>query len=177
MSGAPSSISFLSLLLRLITLLYKSLRSLVANLPPSSGTIGRSSGGITGSTSRIIHSGRALFFLNASRSASFFVAASFFWPFELLTISRVAFASASISILESNSLITSAPIPALKAFEPHLVTASRYSLSFKICLNSRSVSPGSVTTNDVKYNTCSRPLSCISRSVPILDGTPLKYQI
>src|SRR6202521_1601289 len=37
---------------------YRSFRSEVANRPPSSGTRGRSSGGITGITSRIIHSGR-----------------------------------------------------------------------------------------------------------------------
>ena len=40
-----------------MTLLYKSLRSEVANLPPSKGTKGLKSGGKTGKTSRIIHSG------------------------------------------------------------------------------------------------------------------------
>ena len=56
-SGACSSISFFSRLLRLMTRRYRSFRSEVAKRPPSSGTRGRSSGGITGSTSRIIHSG------------------------------------------------------------------------------------------------------------------------
>jgi hypothetical protein len=37
---------------------YRSFRSLVAKRPPSSCTIGRISGGMTGTTSRIIHSGR-----------------------------------------------------------------------------------------------------------------------
>src|SRR2546427_7394326 len=56
-SGARSSRSFLSRLLRLMTRRYRSLRSEVANRPPSSGTRGLSSGGMTGMTSRIIHSG------------------------------------------------------------------------------------------------------------------------
>ena len=46
-----------SRLLRLMTRRYRSLRSDVAKRPPSSGTSGRRSGGITGTTSRIIHSG------------------------------------------------------------------------------------------------------------------------
>src|SRR2546430_1868460 len=49
---------------------YRSFRSLVANRPPSSCTIGRSSGGITGTTSRIIHSGRDLLLMNASTISS-----------------------------------------------------------------------------------------------------------
>src|SRR6185295_10246829 len=57
-SGARNSISFLRRLLRLITRRYRSLRSDVAKRPPSRGTSGLSSGGITGITSRIIQSGR-----------------------------------------------------------------------------------------------------------------------
>ena len=56
-SGALRSRSLLSLLFLLITLLYKSLRSEVANLPPSNGTRGLKSGGRIGSTSKTIHSG------------------------------------------------------------------------------------------------------------------------
>ena len=40
-----------------MTLLYKSFKSDVANLPPSRGTSGLSSGGITGTEVKIIHSG------------------------------------------------------------------------------------------------------------------------
>ena len=50
------------LLFLLITLRYKSFRSDVANLPPSSGTKGLNSGGITGITFKIIHSGFKLGF-------------------------------------------------------------------------------------------------------------------
>ena len=57
MSGAFSARSLFRRLLRLMTRRYRSFRSEVANRPPSSWTMGRSSGGITGMTSRIIHSG------------------------------------------------------------------------------------------------------------------------
>ena len=57
MSGALSSIKRANLLLRFITLLYKSFKSEEANLPPSRGTSGLNSGGITGITVKIIHSG------------------------------------------------------------------------------------------------------------------------
>ncbi|EKD45613.1 MAG: hypothetical protein ACD_69C00214G0002 [uncultured bacterium] len=56
-SGAFKSKSRLRRLLRFITLRYKSFKSDVANLPPSRGTNGRKSGGRTGSTVKIIHSG------------------------------------------------------------------------------------------------------------------------
>src|SRR6476660_295079 len=56
-SGARCEMSFCRRLLRLMTRRYRSLRSDVAKRPPSSGTSGRRSGGITGMTSRIIHSG------------------------------------------------------------------------------------------------------------------------
>ena len=51
-----------------MTLLYKSLRSDVANLPPSSGTKGLRSGGKTGRTFMTIHSGLFPDSLNASKS-------------------------------------------------------------------------------------------------------------
>ena len=50
-SGAPRSSSRLSRLFRLITRRYRSLRSEVAKRPPSSCTIGRRSGGMTGTAS------------------------------------------------------------------------------------------------------------------------------
>src|SRR5581483_11967989 len=65
-SGAPSSSSLLSRLLRLMTRRYRSFRSEVAKRPPSSWTIGRRSGGKTGRTVRIIHSGEVADLRNAS---------------------------------------------------------------------------------------------------------------
>ena len=56
-SGALSSSNLFSLLFLFITRLYKSFKSEVANLPPSKGTRGLKSGGKTGRTSKIIHSG------------------------------------------------------------------------------------------------------------------------
>src|ERR1044072_4904466 len=58
-SGAPSSRSRFSRLFRLMTRRYRSLRSEVAKRPPSSWTMGRRSGGMTGRTDRIIQPGRA----------------------------------------------------------------------------------------------------------------------
>ncbi len=60
-SGAPISINLANLLFLLIILLYKSLRSDVANLPPGRGIIGLSSGGKTGKISITIHPGLILF--------------------------------------------------------------------------------------------------------------------
>jgi hypothetical protein len=65
-SGARSSIRRFKRLLRLITRRYRSFKSDVAKRPPSKGTNGRNSGGRTGTTSRIIHSGRVPEEINAS---------------------------------------------------------------------------------------------------------------
>ena len=53
-----------------MTRLYKSFKSDVANLPPSNGTSGRKSGGKTGNTVRIIHSGLLPEFINDSTNLS-----------------------------------------------------------------------------------------------------------
>ena len=47
---------------------------------------------------------------------------------------------------ESSSRTASAPIMAVKVPWPYFSRALRYSSSVSICLNSRSVLPGSVTT-------------------------------
>ncbi len=73
-SGACRSNKRFSLLLRFITLRYKSFKSEVAKRPPSSCTIGRRSGGITGSSVSIIHSGRLLELRIASTTFSRLVA-------------------------------------------------------------------------------------------------------
>ena len=79
-SGAFNSNKRFRRLLRLITRRYKSFKSEVAKRPPSNGTNGRSSGGNTGNTSRIIHSGLMPDFWNASstfkRFAIFLIFAS-----------------------------------------------------------------------------------------------------
>ncbi len=59
-SGACRSSSRFSRLFRLMTRRYRSLRSLVANRPPSSCTIGRRLGGMTGTASSTIPSGEFL---------------------------------------------------------------------------------------------------------------------
>ena len=120
MSGALSSISRLSRLLRLITRRYRSLRSEVAKRPPSSGTSGRSSGGITGTMSRIIHSGLVPESMNASTSLSRLTS------FLRLASERVSLRSirscvrsSSRSIAESMIFSASAPIPAVNMSSPN----------------------------------------------------------
>ena len=176
MSGAPSSRSLFSLLLRFITLLYRSLRSEVANLPPSSCTIGLRSGGITGITSMIIHSGRLPESLRASITSRRLTILTFFWPLAPLSFSLSSSESCSRSMSQSSFLIASAPMAALN-LSPYSSFFSLYCCSVSISLYTRSVSPGSVTIYAAKYSTFSRFLGVISRHSPILDGIPLKYQI
>ena len=143
-SGAPSSSSLFRRLLRLMIRRYRSFRSDVAKRPPSSCTIGRRSGGITGTASRIIHSGRFPDSRNASTTSSLLMMRALFCPVESL---RPAFNSAdsfSRSIAIRSSLMDSAPIPARKLF-PNSSLASWYSFSVRTCLYCNLVSPASRT--------------------------------
>ena len=60
----------------------------MANRPPSSCTIGRSSGGITGIVSRIIHSGLLSDLVKAETTFSRLIARASFWPFDVRIVSR-----------------------------------------------------------------------------------------
>ena len=117
-SGAFISISCFNLLFLIIILRYKSLRSLAANLPPSRGTKGLNSGGITGSIETIIHSGLFNLFLVGSGTKEyatlslFNASALFCFDFDVLTISSSSFFNSIILILDSISLIASPPIAA-----------------------------------------------------------------
>ena len=126
-SGARNSINRFNRLLRLMTRRYKSLRSDVAKRPPSNGTSGLNSGGMTGTTLMIIHSGRQP--LSAKASTSF----KRFTSFLRLTSEVVSFNSArnstfstSQSILTRIFLIASAPIPISIPSCPYSSMASRY---------------------------------------------------
>jgi hypothetical protein len=148
----------------------------VAKRPPSSCTIGLSSGGITGTTSRIIHSGLFPDVRNASTTSSLLIARIFFWPLDSSSSFRSSFASASRSISINSSFIASAPIPARKLF-PKFTILSRYSLSFKTCFFDSRVCPGSITTYEAKYNIFSSALGDMSSKSPMRLGIPLKYHI
>ncbi len=133
MSGARNSISRLRRLFRLITRRYRSFRSEVAKRPPSNGTSGRSSGGITGITVMIIHSGR----LPDSRKDSttfrrLMIFLGFSSPVASLRSARRFSASASRSMAASISRIASAPILAENASAPNWSCASLNSSSFII---------------------------------------------
>ncbi len=144
-SGALSSMSLLSLLFLLMTLLYRSFRSDVANLPPSSGTSGRSSGGNTGIISRIIHSGLTPDTLKAS--TTFNLLAIFFFFASLaasLMSTRRVFPISSMLIFFRHSRIASAPMPAPNP-SPNFSRASIYFSSLIISQNSYGELPGSHT--------------------------------
>ena len=144
-SGALSSRSLFNLLFLLITLLYKSLRSEVANLPPSSGTSGLKSGGRTGSTFITIHSGLFPESLNASKSFNLFdsffsLVSELVWGISSLII----LISSSISSSSNKIWTASAPIPAENS-SPNSSYFSTHSSSVSIWPFSSSVNPGSVT--------------------------------
>ena len=123
-SGAFKSIRRFNRLLRLITLRYRSFRSDVANLPPSRGTNGRKSGGRTGITSIIIQTGFNPLRLKAS---TIFSRLDSFWRFATEPVELISSLSslykASRSMLSSNFLTASAPIPASN-FSPYTSRAS-----------------------------------------------------
>ena len=175
-SGAPSSIRRARRLFLLIILLYKSLRSDVANLPPSSCTIGLKSGGITGISVRIIHSGLVPAVRNASITSILLTSLAAFCEVVVASSALSFSSSASRSTLLKSSRIASAPIPTLNS-SPYWSYNSLYSCSDNIFLNGISVSPGSITIYEAKYNTFSRFLGPMSRIKSIRLGIPLKYQI
>ena len=83
----------------------------MAKRPPSSGTSGRSSGGMTGMTSRIIHSGWLPLLRKASTTFSRLAYLIFFWTeFSVRMRSRRSQASSSTSTRLSSSLMASAPM-------------------------------------------------------------------
>ena len=125
-SGAPSSSSLFRRLFLLMILRYKSFKSEVANLPPSSWTIGRRSGGSTGMASMIIHSGLFPDARKDSTTSSLFTILARFCPFVLSFFSSVESSSHSLSksIASRSSLIASAPMPTRKALFPHFSTLS-----------------------------------------------------
>ena len=137
-SGAPSSINFLKRLFLLISLRYKSLRSEVAKRPPSSCTIGRSSGGITGITSKTIASGG--FFLSAKGLITFILCIALCLlcaDLESRSDSSLLI-SAFKSTVDIISLTASAPIPPVKyssyfsLSSDHKVSLSMSSFGFNV---------------------------------------------
>ncbi len=110
-SGAKISCSLAKRLLRLITRRYKSFKSLVAKRPPSSCTIGRRSGGITGMTAITIHSGLEPVAMKLSITRKRLISLARFCPLALPISSRKVSASCSKLISASKRSNASAPIP------------------------------------------------------------------
>ena len=161
-----------------ITLLYKSFKSEVANLPPSNGTKGLNSGGITGTEVKIIHSGLLPEFINDSISFNLLIVLS------SVTLDLISFRDSlnfNCSFFRSKltriSLTASAPIPAENASSPNsscaLINASS-DISwpfFKV------VNPGSTTIKLSKYKTFSTSFNFMSIAKEILLGKDFKNQI
>ena len=106
----------------------------MAKRPPSSWTIGRRSGGMTGRTERIIHSGRLPDRRNASMRRSRLIAFLRRWPELVRTSAWSERASSSRSIRTMMSRTASAPMPAQKmrpvrAPEPYFSSSWRNSIS------------------------------------------------
>ena len=127
-SGAPRSSSRLRRLLRLITRRYRSFRSEVAKRPPSSCTIGRRSGGITGTQSSTMPMGELVVDRNALTTLRRLRARVFFWPLPVAMVSRSEAASASRSKVSRRFCSAAAPIPPSK-YMPKRRRISRYSCS------------------------------------------------
>ena len=176
MSGALSCMRRLRRLLRLMTRRYRSLRSDVAKRPPSSWTMGRSSGGMTGRMSMIIHSGRLPLRWNASTTSRRLTIFAFFWPLASSSSARSCSESLAQSICCRSFLMASAPMPASKS-SSYFSRMSRYSFSDRIWQRCSGVMPGSVTIYAPKYSTFSSTRGVRSKIRPMRDGMPLKYQM
>ncbi len=131
-----------------ITRRYRSFMSLVAKRPPSSCNIGLKSGGITGKTDKIIHSGSLSELIKASIVSKRLIKRRRLSVRAPSRFSKTIFFSFSKSIFSNKVLTASAPVPALKASKPSVIFNSRYSSSDKISFSFNSVSLGSVTTHD-----------------------------
>ena len=178
MSGALRSNSLFNLLFLLITLRYKSFRSEVAKRPPSKGTRGLNSGGITGSTFKTIHSGLIFEFLKPSITFILFSIFFFLVSDDVASLSSTSFSiSASKLILDNISWTASAPIPCLKESSPNWSIASSNSSSFKSWFGLKPDIKGSITIWLSKYKTFSRFFRVMSSARPILLGSDFKNQI
>ena len=113
-SGAPRSSRRFKRLLRLITRRYKSFKSDVAKRPPSSWTIGRKSGGITGTASSTIAAGEPPVERNALTTLRRLSARVFFWPLPWMMTSFSFSASAARSKVSRRCWTAAAPMPPLK---------------------------------------------------------------
>ena len=115
-AGAFNCSICLNLLFLFIILLYKSFKSDAANLPPSKATKGLKSGGITGRTVNIIHSGLVFEFLNPSTTLSFLISLDLSISEDTDAISFcICFCSSSRFISSNNFLIAEAPISTFKS--------------------------------------------------------------
>ena len=139
-------------LLRLITRLYKSLRSEVAKRPPSNCTIGLKSGGNTGIISKTIHEGSEPEAINCPITRKRFISFSRSGSLAAGIRARNSRASVSKSMFKRSRLIASAPIPiSMSLVSVCVASKTCQSVSTNSCLYERSpLLPGSSTTYELK---------------------------
>ncbi len=123
-SGAPSSSRRFRRELRLMTRRYRSLRSEVAKRPPSSCTMGRSSGGMIGTASSTMPSGELSVVKNALTTFNRFKARVFRCPRPVWMISWSFSASPCRSKVCRRRWIDSAPMEPSK-YSPYLSRMAR----------------------------------------------------
>ena len=106
--------------------------------------MGRSSGGMTGSTSMIIHSGLLPERRKASTTSRRLTMRAFFWPEASFSSARSCSESSSRLMSWSSFFTASAPMAASKS-SSYFSRMSRYSFSVRIWFLARGEKPGSVT--------------------------------
>ena len=176
-SGAFKSINLFKRLFLFITLLYRSFRSDVANLPPSNCTIGLKSGGITGITFFIILSGLFPDFINDSTVSSFFKSFPFLPALAFSNSFSIFCLNSSRFILFNSFSKASAPVSALNSPFGYFSFAAINSDSVNISHTFISLTLLSVTIYVAKYITLSNAFGDTSSINAILFGIPLKNQM
>ncbi len=126
--------------------------------------MGRSSGGITGTASRIIHSGLFSDLMNASTTFSRLMPRCCFCPFEVLITSRSVTDSSARSRSRRRSRIASAPMPPRK-YCPKPYGEPKRSFSSRNSCSSLTTSLGSSSRNSFHVSSSRRtPSTAASRA-------------
>ena len=115
----------------------------MAKRPPSSCTIGRSSGGITGIASRTMSSGLLSELMKADTTFRRLTARDCFWPLAVFTWSSSSSRSASRSTCSSRSRTDSAPMPPRK-YSPQPNGEPKRSFSSRNSVSSATTCLGSI---------------------------------
>ena len=174
MLGAPKSNRRFKRLLRLITRRYKSFKSEVAKRPPSNCTIGRSSGGITGRTSKIIQDGSFPELRNASNTSRRLIARVRRCPCAVLILllrSLLLYLNRCL-VVAFNCFCTHSSLNVL----PYRSRYARYSFQ-KVIASYQVVYLHFLLQHKKRNKLLLQAREDMSKTSPMRLGIPLKYQI